>query len=404
MDTLDRDALVLLAQTAGWPAVSIYLPTHRVTINTEQDRIRLRNLVRSACDGLVAQGMRDTEAEQFCHPLMEAATTNGFWRDATEGLAFFISRDGMRTFKLEQPMPEQVVVGDRFYLRPLLASHHTDESFYALAIDKNMTRLFRGDRASIEEVPLPAGTPTSFEDAMKFDDPQEPNLTSNTFHARSASRGAQRGASVFAGHGGEKDAATEQTARYARLIEHGMAQVLKNETAPLLLFGVERQVSYYRLVNTYDHLVPEYVNGASDYLSPKHIHDKALEVLAPHFSAAIEADLHELEEREGSSLTSHDPKQIVSAAVAGRVKTLFFDDSAGPFGTLDRETMEVVTVCDDMPRMLRETSDAAVQGNGECGWDLVDIAAAETALHGGEVRAFTGENPPIHGVAAVYRY
>lgn len=405
MDTLDHEALVSLARTSGWPSVSVYLPTHRITLETDHDRIRLRNLAKGACESLVAQGMRVADAEQFCAPLYEAASTGDFWRDSADGLAIFLSRDGMRVLRTGEPMPEQVVVGDRFYLRPLLAAHHSDQSFFALALDKNRTRLFRGDQSAITEVTLPAGTPLTFEDAMKFDDTAEPNLSNNTFHAHASSRGAQRGSSVFAGHGGEKEVANEQAARYARMVERGVSELLKLEVAPLLLFGIDRQLADYRLANTYDRLVPEQVLGASDWLTPKQIQDKALEVLAPHFAIAVENDLHELTEREGSPLTSHDPAEIVAAAASGRVKTLFFDDSRGPFGTLDRDSLEVASLCEQSPRLLRETMDTEPRaGDGECGWDLVDLAAAETALHGGEVWAFSGEDPPVHGVAAVYRY
>ena len=105
------------------------------------------------------------------------------------------------------------------------------------------------------------------------------------------------------------------------------------------------------------------------------------------------------------ALASHDVREIVSAAAAGRVKTLFFDDSTGPFGLLDRDSLEVTRVCTGSPRYLRETSDAeTTAADADCGWDLVDLAAAETALHGGEIRAFTGEDAPVEGVAAIYRY
>ncbi len=405
MDVLDREALITLSRPNGWPSLSVYLPTHPLPRQSAEDRVRLKNLVRSACEQLVAEGMRAADAERFCQPVRTVLDDDAFWRSLGNGVAIFTSAEETRVFRVEQSMPEQFVVGDRYYLRPLLTAYGTDETFYALALDKNKTRLFRGDRSFIEELDLPAGTPTSFEEAMQYDDTLEPNMTTNTFNARGgASRSSMRGGSVFAGHGGAKDAAAEQTVRYARLIEHGVTELLKNETAPLLLFGIERQLSDYRMVNHYANLVREQVTGASDYLSPKQIHETSLEVLKPHLEAGVDSDLHELTENGDSELASQDPSQIVAAAAAGRVKTLFFDDSVGPFGTLDRQTFEVKQVCDDQPRYLREQGDATAVSDSACGWDLVDLAAAETALHGGEVHAFTGEDAPIHGVAAVYRY
>jgi len=55
---------------------------------------------------------------------------------------------------------------------------------------------------------------------------------------------------------------------------------------------------------------------------------------------------------------------------------------------------------------LRESPEATdlTEPEAEVGWDLVDLAAAETTLHGGEVHAFVGEDAPVRGVAAVFRY
>ena len=69
METLDRDALVSLSAHSGWPSISLYLPTHRSGSEKEQDPIRFKNLLRSACDRLVAEGMRQPDADAFCGPV-----------------------------------------------------------------------------------------------------------------------------------------------------------------------------------------------------------------------------------------------------------------------------------------------------------------------------------------------
>lgn len=404
MDILDRDSLNSLAQPSGWPSVSVYMPTHQMPRATDQDRIRLKNLLKRACEKLVEQGMREADAESLCAPLRSMLDSDEAWRDVSNGLAAFISTEGMRVLRVDMPMPEQVAVGDRFYLRPLLTAFHEDESFFALALDKNGTRLFRGDRGAYELLSL-GDAPATFEEAMKYED-AEKNLTHASFApGRPSSRHAQHGGSTYAGYGGEKDVAIEQTTRFARLIERGVSSAVGTSKAPLVLLGVERLVSAYREVNTYGHVADEQVLGATDYLPDAEIVSLARNALAPVFASRIEADLSELAENEGSSLTSHDPSDIVAAAATGRVKTLFFDDSAGPFGTFDRENFEVRQMCSETPKLLRESGDGAGSvGDGECGWDLIDLAAAETALHAGRLHAFSGEDPPVRGVAALYRY
>lgn len=402
MELINRDALIGLARHHSWPSVTLTIPTHRLPRETAGDRIRLKNLLRQATAKLIEEGMRQPEAASFTQPVQDMNEDDSFWRDTAEGLAIFLSHDEVQSLRLDVALPEQVVVGDRYYLRSLIAAHRGEEPFFVLALDKNVSRLFAGDRMQMEPVDL-GDTPVTFEDAMKYDDANR-TLTQHSAAGRVASRGRQHEGSVYAGYGGIKDVDVEQTTRYARLIERGVTQALRNQDAPLLLFGNERLVSAYREVNTYQNLTEQQVLGASDYLSPLQLQQQALEVLAPVLEADVERDLRELRENEGSSLASHDPKAIVSAAAAGRVKTLFFDDSFGPFGLLEDETFEVRSVCEGAPRMLRERMTTEEQPDGECGWDLVDLAAAQTVAHGGEIHAFTGENPPVQGVAALYRY
>ena len=60
-DALSREDLEQLATRQGDPCVSIFLPTHRVSLETEQDRIRLGNLLSRAEKRLKEQGVRHVQ-------------------------------------------------------------------------------------------------------------------------------------------------------------------------------------------------------------------------------------------------------------------------------------------------------------------------------------------------------
>ena len=53
VDHVSQAALRTLAETRDQGCVSIYMPTHRVGIDTQQDPIRLRNLLAEAEKRLV---------------------------------------------------------------------------------------------------------------------------------------------------------------------------------------------------------------------------------------------------------------------------------------------------------------------------------------------------------------
>jgi hypothetical protein len=404
MKSSEQSALTTLAGHHGWPAVSLYLPTHRLAEQRPQDRIRLRNLTRSAAEALVAGGMRAPEADTLLAPAVALVDDDTFWRTGTEGLAVFVSSDGVNVLRLGTSVPEQVVAGDRFYLRPLVVASRGDLGFFALAVDRAGCRLLRGDEVSIQEVTL-EGVPSSLADELRYDEAQSGVQYSSVPAPQSAAGGGRPTGAIFHGHGGEKDTDKINLERYLRKIEGAVSKLIASESSrPLILMGVDYALAMYRSLNTSPSLVDEQVTGATDALALHAIHAKALEALQPVFTAVSDGRLDEITEHEGSAVVLRDVTKIVKAAATGRVKSLFFDDSTGPFGTFSRETLEVDDICADAPRLLREDSRPEDAADSDCGWDLVDLAAAETILNGGEVYGFGGEDAPVRGVVALLRY
>lgn len=404
MDTLDRETLVSLAKPTGWPAVSLYLPMHRSPRETAEDRTRLKVLLQQACERLTSEGMRDADAEAMLAPVSTMREDDSFWRTTADGLAIFVSQTDVRVLRLGAPMPEQVIVGDRFYLRPLVAAHlRHDDKFYALALDKGGSRLFAGDLGSMEQIEL-LGAPTSEEDSAKYDEPTKLGVTA-PLAARQKHASAGSSGGMFPGHGAEPSYEKDQMNEYCRHIDAALTKRLGTAgDRPLVLLGTERLVAEYRLVSAYKPIAGAHVEGTTDYLSPQMIHERVVAAMAPYFERAAIGELAAATEHESGDLVTSDAEKILEAAAVGRVRSLFFDESSGPFGTFDRESVEAKVVCAAEPPLLREGGDTAEVHDGECGWDLIDLALAETVLHDGEVHVFAGENAPLQGAVALLRY
>lgn len=405
MDTLDRETLVELARTTGWPAVSIYTPSNRLPRQAGEGRLRFKNLVREAAERLSAEGMRDAEVEAFLQPLYGIRDDDTWWRETAEGIAVFLSSNGIRSLRLGIQVPEQVIVGDRFYLRPLAAAHlKTDNRFYALALDKGGRRLFSGDRGSITELDL-GDVPTSVDDAVRMDEPTKLMHTAPYAASRKhAGNGGPEGG-AFPGHGQELEYEQDQLNGFIRQVEAGVTGVLGTTLdRPLVLIGPERVLAEYRSVSRYPIAATGNLKLNTAAYTPQMVHEWSLEALDDHFERKTMDELTMVTDNEGTELVTRDAQTIAHAAAVGRVKALFFDDGVGPFGTFDRESLEATAVCDAQPRLLREQGLPAEQHDGECGWDLIDLALAETVLHDGEIHVFQGEDAPIHGAVALLRY
>jgi hypothetical protein len=404
MNAVDRGTLLRLAARETWPSVSIYLPVDHLGIHTDADRIRLRNLVKKACERLVEDGLRQTQADAMMAGTLDLAADDALWAGGPDGLAVFVTPETTEALWVHLDMPELIIVGDRFYLRPLFAAYTGEKKAWALAIDTDHTRLFHLDPVSIEEVALPKGTPVSL-GAENFDDHEE----QEQYHTMpTATPEGMRGdaAAMFHGHGGEKDTDKVQRERFLLDLGRGVVETIGAESSePLVLLGVDYLIHDFRAQVRYSHVAPEEVEGATDYLSPGDVQRKVLAALRPRMEYAAAADVDEYRSLAGTPRASSDPSEILAAAAAGRVKTLVMDDSQGPWGWFDRTNFDVTHLCEIEPRFLRDTMDASADVDiFECGWDLIDLAAAETFAHGGVVHAYRGEASPVRGAVAVFRY
>ncbi len=336
-------------------------------------------------------------------PANELLSDDGFWRHAgIGGIAAFAAPGFWRLLRFRAPMPEQVVVGDRFYLRPLFEAPTADAPFAVLAISKSERRLYLGNASGLEEVELKA--PTSLPDELRFDQREE-SLQFQSFQTPSSVTGAERGSAAYHGQGGAKDRSKEDLGRYLQDIENEVTDILmRNGSPPLVLAGVAYEMASYRDLNRYRNTLDESIDSNPDRLSEADLRERALALLRPVFAEPARQALDELDEKLGTGLASNDITEILPAAAAGRVKALLFDDSVGPFGHFDAASLTTEVVGPEMPRMLRANRPAEQPAGDGSGWDLVDLAAAETCTHAGDVFAFWGEDAPVHGVAAVFRY
>lgn len=384
MDSLDRETLSTLAQHQAWPAVTIHMPTHRTIAEKEQDRIRFKNLLREA-EELVREGdLRTTDVDALLRPACALLEDPAFWRDTADGLAVFLAPDMLSTYKLDSELPESVMVGERFSIRPVLPAVDHDDRFFVLALSKNRVRLLEGDREGLHELDL-AGVPESLAEALKYVD-YERHVQ---FHSKTPAGAAGRGrrAAVFHGHGGVPETQKTELERYFKTIDKGIHDLLRNADAPLLLAGVDYLTAMYREANSYPHLAAETLSGNPDETPLHELDANARRVLEPHFRGRAERDLEAFETLAGTDSTSSDLAQIVPAAHEGRVSVLFVNPQATAWGRFDPDSGTV------------EVSPEPRSGD----WDLADLAAIGTLLHGGVVHTVDPQDAELE-TAAIFRY
>lgn len=381
IDVVSRDVLQQLVQTQRQTCVSLYLPTHRAGRELPQDPIRLKNLVAQARAELVSSGLRAPEANALLAPARALRDDAHFWANLSDGLALFLTDEGMQTFRLPNPVEELVVVADRFHLKPLLAVVATGELFYVLALSQNEVRLLQGGRYGISELEL-NDVPESLAEALWFDDRER-----QVQHHGAGRAGQGRVTATFHGHAMDKDASEDDLRRFLGAVATGVREIIGDQAAPLVLAGVDHLLATYRQVSRQQNTVEGGIMGNPEHLTPDELHDLAWPFVEPLFTQGRRIAAEAFRSRTGPTVST--VKEAVVAAHQGRVESIFVPLGRHRWGSFDPALMAV------HERQERQPGDL----------DLLDDAAAFTLIHGGGVFAVEPSAlPNDEPVAAVLRF
>jgi hypothetical protein len=380
-----KNELKELVQVKGGPCVSIFMPTHRVGAQVQQNPIRLKNLLKESEQQLISLGTRQTEARELLRPAHELLGNGIFWRQQADGLAVFVSPDIFRTYTLPMQFKELSVATDRFHLKPLLSLFSEDGRFFVLALSQKDLRLLECTRYGVNVVEL-EGVPRSMDEALKYDDPEK----QLQFYTGTQSYGGQgKRPALFHGTGPNADDKKSDIWRYCILINSGLHKLLREEQTPLILAGVDYLLPIYREANSYAHILEGGVTGNPELLSAEELHEKAWEIVHPHFQKNLQDALAKYRQLAGTGLASSDVREIVPAAHFGRVETLLLTAGRQLWGAYNPDTTEVI---------LHEKAEPGDQ-------DLLDLAAIQTFVNGGGVHSVRPEKlDSEQQVAAVFRY
>jgi hypothetical protein len=403
MAILTRDELRILSAEASPPCASLYMPTHRAGVETQQNPIRLKNLLRQTEELLQqAQAPRAT-VEQLLQPARRLLEDFGFWQHQSDGLALFLAPGFLRRYRLPLAFEELVVVGERFHLAPLLPLLTGDGRFHILALSQKKVRLFEATRHKLRELDL-HDIPESLAEALGYDFEQRSLLFHSATGALSpatarvprstgvgpAVHTAGRSRAMFHGHGaGNDEVKKDEITRFLQLVDQGLLRLLRNGTAPLVVAAVDYEAAIYREVSKHPQVMPEAVEGSPEGLSSAELHHKAWRVVEDHFRREQQEAVGRFHDLVGAGRTAEEVETVLPAAADGRVDTLFLPVGARRWGRFDPQTREV----------------ELLESAGPEGEDLLDRAALETLLHSGDVFAVPpAELPGGADVAAILRY
>jgi hypothetical protein len=372
-DIPNRLDVEALATTREPGCVSLYLPAGNLPAEADQAKIKLKNLLRTAVEQLVAAGTPADIVGAITASVEDLIGDREFWRYQSTSLAVFVTATSRTTYRLPSVLVSAIEVSDRFYIKPLLRAITFPQAALVLALAQNSVRLIEisadqpANRLEIDDLPEDVA------DAVGLQSVRGRSADSN-----------DRGGRVQ-GDEGHKVRMRE----YAQAIIKAIRPKVVGTSRPMILAGAEPLVSIYRSVSTHPRLTEAVIAG-----NPEDRSDEQLAAAArPILDALYASELDAIKERFGSNAAHGravtDLTDIARAATGNAIDTLLFDMDHSISGSID-ETSGAITFDD---------KDDAIN------YGVVDEIVRRALLSGAKVFAVREDDVPGGGgVAAMVRF
>lgn len=380
--------LDMLSRSAGFPRVSIYIPTHPTFPDADQDPIRLANALSEAENQLIEAGWGEREVEAFTSEAAARGKGDRFWRYQDLGLAVFIEEGVTHWVKLPGEPRELVVVADHYHVRPLVQMLRDRGHFHVLAASEGEVRFFNGSSKHLQEVKvenMPSGI-AELRGKTDFD-------ADVGFHQRD--RGSQVGGAQAPKYSalGEspEDYQDILLDHYGRDVAKAVHAHLASSSAPLVLVALPRLLGRLKNHIGYEHLLSEGAAVDPQPLDENALHSTAWGLAEPILSADRDQLLDRLRAAiNGAGISySTNLEDIIKATEEGRVDTLFLAEGVNIWGHYDPQH-----------RIVRIDYTSGPENE-----DLLNLLALRVLAQGGDARRLPDEMvDEIGPIAALYRY
>jgi hypothetical protein len=382
---LTKEQLSQLASCSSEHCISVYMPTSQsgVEKNEQKDSIAFKNILQQISYRLRQQNVDQTVIEQLLKPGYDLLRQNEFWLNLSNGIAFFISKEQFKYVKLPYQTREELLVNTSFYLTPLIPMITNADYFYLLVVSKKQAKLFRADEFGMVHLPIPE-MPRGIDDVVHFEEKDDQKLF------RTDTSGAGEGANFHGIGSGKPDEKANIAMYFDEVDETLWKAVLNNETAPLLLAGVDYMIPIYKSVAKYKHIYNDALTGSYEHVDATTLYKEAVEKMRPYFKGRHAKALEMFGNQSATALTSSVPADVIPAAYYSRVWHLFVKKGEHLWGSFDELNNKL------------EIHDSQQPGDE----DLIDKAIVRTILNAGEVHMLENSEMPVQGavVAALMRY
>jgi hypothetical protein len=332
MKQVNEDDVRELAAVHDLLCVSIFIPVHAAADKDgpAHDSLLLRNQLKTIKNKLLARGFAETESEKFITPVKELTEDTEFWRLQSGGLAIFLSGKVFKKYKLPVQDKPFHYVSTEFYVLPLFSDMSSGRDFFLLSLELDQVRLYRASRGTMEKINIAETVPAGLEQVVGSDYEQK----SLQFRSQQAAHGH----SIIYGHGEGKDDNKIEINKFLKEVDGGLTEILKDETAPLLVASVDYLFYNFKDLCSYKHLYDRHIAGNPRHTGLQTLLREGEDLLQPFFNKTKKDKTESFRQLQGTGSTSNRIEEILPAAIHGRIDSMFILKNRDVFGLYDDKT------------------------------------------------------------------
>ena len=381
MEVMNTQDLRYLLENAKQPSITIYLPT--IPGDKDTNRILIKNAVSKARDAIKEKNYEEKDLEENLKAFAIMGEDLNFLNAQKEGLAVFINKGDLKTFRLPHAFEETVIVDNIFHIKPLLPVLTENIGYYVLAISKNIIQLYKANRYEIKPIDLPE-MPTSMDNALQYDIDE-----SHLGRRPSNVNGSKVGSSTHGENIGD-ETEKEFVLKYCQIVEKFISTHINSSNKTLILASVDYIQSIYKETSSYNNIAEKGISGNPDNMTMDQLRNHAWELIKPQLKIESAKAVNHYGDLSATERTVDSISQIVKAAHVQRIETLYLSKSAEPMlGIYDKENDRVNTDYAE-PELVQ---------------DLIGVSVRQTLLSGGNIYYLDqSEMPGNKQIAALLRY
>ncbi|MFQ4138938.1 hypothetical protein PGN35_021745 [Nodosilinea sp. PGN35] len=357
---ITRQDLKELQALTKVPALSLLLPTHRTSPDNKQDPIRVKNLVKEASDRL-AEEFSARELEPLLKNLDELVNDIDYTY-ALDGLALFASHDFAKKFYLPFTVPKRVIIDQSFATRDLVYGLHRAQRYWVVLLSQNASRLLAGTGETLEEI-------NNKDFPLQMEGP---------------------GATTALPDSADSAYMDDRHRRFFQSVDRAFSAVAEDDTLPIVVGGVIRQISFFQEVSQYTSQIAGTITGNFDSATEAELVPQVWPFVQEVRAQQRQEALAALDAAMGEKKVSTALEEIWQLANEGRGQLLLVEGNYHVPGVVDDQGgLQVVEE----------------KGGTEVMDDAIDEIIEAVLAKGGEVMLMEdGALADHHGIALTLRY